>query len=131
MLVGKRILFFPQIESFNSFNLDSFILINSCSPLAALKSAVGGVNASWVNDLPDPFGNILQAYLPSISIVMLNQLLLFLIDISAYMERHYSHTEVQNSILHKAVIYLTLNMLIIPGFTIAATKSFIDTLSDK
>lgn len=99
--------------------------------LAALRSAVGGVDASWVNDLPDPLGNILQAYLPSMLIVMLNQLLLFLIDISAYMERHYSHTEVQNSILHKAVIYLTLNMLIIPGFTIAATKSFINILSDK
>ena len=62
---------------------------------------------------------------------MLNQLLLLLIDFSAYMEKHFSHTEVQSSILHKAVVYLTLNMLIIPGLTIAATKSFVNILSDK
>ena len=81
--------------------------------------------------MPGPLSNIAQAYLPSIFIVMLNQLLLLLIDISAYMERHYSHTEVQSSILHKAVVYLTLNMLIIPGLTIAASKSLITILSDK
>ena len=81
--------------------------------------------------MPVPFSNIAQAYLPSIFIVMLNQLLLLLIDFSAYMEKHFSHTEVQSSILHKAVVYLTLNMLIIPGLTIAATKSFVNILSDK
>ena len=76
--------------------------------------------------MPEPFSNIAQAYLPSIFIVMLNQLLLLLIDFSAYMEKHFSHTEVQSSILHKAVVYL-----IIPGLTIAATKSFVNILSDK
>lgn len=98
--------------------------------LAAIKSAVG-VEINWYSDLPESFANVAQAYLPSIFIVMLNQLLLFLIDISAYMERHYSHSEVQSSIFHKSLVYLTLNMLIIPGFTIAASKSFINVLSDK
>ena len=98
--------------------------------LAAIKSAVG-VEANWIQNLPGPLSGIAQAYLPSIFIVLLNQVLLLLIDISAYMERHYSHTAVQSSIFHKALVYLTLNMLIIPGFTIAASKSFINLLSDK
>jgi hypothetical protein len=98
--------------------------------LAAIKSAVG-VEGNWTGNLPGPMSNIAQAYLPSIFIVLLNQVLLLLIDISAYMERHYSHSEVQSSIFHKALVYLTLNMLIIPGFTIAASQSFIGLLNDK
>jgi Late exocytosis, associated with Golgi transport/Calcium-dependent channel, 7TM region, putative phosphate len=97
--------------------------------LAALESAVSDV--SWAESLPGPLASVAQAYLPSIFIVMLNQLLLLLIDISAYMEKYYSHTEVQSSILHKAVVYLTLNMLVIPGLTIAAAKSFVTILSDR
>ena len=127
----RGLYFFRRIGLFVLSVLILLFLSTPAALLAALKSAVGVVDVSWIQNMPGPLANIAQAYLPSIFIVMLNQLLLLLIDISAYMERHYSHTEVQSSILHKAVIYLTLNMLIIPGITIAATKSFVNVLSDK
>lgn len=127
----RGLYFFRRIGLFILSVLILLFLSTPAALLAELKSAVGIIDVAWIQNLPGPLSNIAEAYLPSIFIVMLNQLLLLLIDISAYMERHYSHTEVQSSILHKAVIYLTLNMLIIPGITIAATKSFINVLSDK
>lgn len=104
-------------------------LSTPASLLATLRSVVGDVE--WLASLPPPFETLAQAYFPSLFIVMLNQLLLVLIDISAYMERHFSHSDVQNSILNVALVYLSLNMLIIPGVTLTATKSLMKILQDR
>ena len=47
------------------------------------------------------------------------------------MERHYSYSQCQISILNKASLYLTLNMLIIPAVTLATAHSFMKILNDK
>jgi hypothetical protein len=69
------------------------------------------------------FGRIMKEYVPPLMISMLNQLLVMLIDYAAYMEKHATYSLCQLSIFKKSVFYLMLNMLIIPGLTLATADS--------
>ena len=123
--------YFRRLGVLTLATLVILFLSTPASLLAQIKSAVGVLEVNWVENLPQPIYKFIQAYLPSFFIVLLNQLLLVLIDISAYMEKHFSHSDCQSSILHKAVIYLSLNMLIIPGITLAASESLVKILRER
>ncbi len=85
---------------------------------------------SWTKDLP--LGTYLQIYLPPLTILFLNNILLFILDLTgnkylyfvAYLERHYSFSEFEFSIFRKAVIYLGLNMFLIPALALPTTRIF-------
>lgn len=83
---------------------------------------------SWIYDTA--LGNFISAYSRPLLVLMLNQLLILAIDLGcklkfnkAYFEKHYTHSRCQTSILNKAFVYLILNMLIIPGVTMATAGS--------
>ena len=76
----------------------------------------------WIKKLP--YGNFLIVFITPLLILSINQLLLLAIDfigilnlILAYFEKHYTHSRSQQAIFTKALFYLLLNMLIIPGIT--------------
>jgi hypothetical protein len=89
----------------------------------------GVLNFDWASALP--MGNFLKANLPPLVILGINQIILFLIDVSALLERHETHSLYQLSVYAKSVIYLNLNMLIIPGLTLTTSTPLINILFSK
>lgn len=69
------------------------------------------------------FGTLIQAYFPPLVIIFINNILLYMIDYSAYWEKRVTHSKYQQSIFNKAYVYLALNMLIIPAVTLTSQKS--------
>ena len=64
-------------------------------------------------------------------ILFVNQIILFLIDLAALVERHETHSFYQLSVYTKSVIYLNLNMLIIPGLTLTTSTPLINIFFQK
>lgn len=62
-------------------------------------------------------------------VLLTNVILLLLIDHSAVIEKHSSHSQFQRAILKKAVVYLYLNMLVFPSLSLKNTSIY--TLIDK
>lgn len=91
----------------------------------------GFLNFNWVDNLPFGAGNFFKANLPPLAILCINQIILFLIDLSALVERHETHSFYQLSVYAKSVIYLNLNMLIIPGLTLTTSTPLIKIIFDK
>lgn len=78
-----------------------------------------------------PFGEVLSTYLPPLLILAVNQIILLLIDAVAVLEKHQSHSNFQASIFVKAVIYLNLNMLIIPAISFGNSDSLFKLIISK
>jgi len=57
-------------------------------------------------------------------VLLTNVILLLLIDHTAVMEKHSSHSQFQGAIFKKAVIYLYLNMLIFPSLSLKNTSIY-------
>lgn len=129
----RGIYFFRRITLLTGATLVLLFLTTPASLLAALREVdyFGIFTLSWAENFPSPIKNTVEAYLPSAFILLLNQILLVLIDISAYLEKNFSHTQTQLSILHRAVFYLTMNMMIIPTVTLATATSLINVLTNK
>lgn len=70
-----------------------------------------------VHDLP--YIDLFQDYVTPLLIIGLNQCLLLLINYSASLERHSTYSAYQFSVLNKSLLYLFLNMFIIPALTMA------------
>ena len=92
----------------------------------------------WTKDIP--MGYLIKIYLPPLVILLINTILILAIDYSgkykiklAYFEKHYTHTRCQYSIFTKSLFYLILNMLVIPGITMATKKleSLYNIMTDK
>ena len=90
---------------------------------------LGFLSFEWTDNLPG--GNFLKANISPFLIILINQIILFLIDISAQVERHETHSLYQLSVYAKSVIYLNLNMLIIPGLTLTTSTPLINIIFDK
>lgn len=90
---------------------------------------VGFLNFEWTENLPG--GNFIKANIPPLVILFINQIILFLIDLSALVERHETHSLYQLSVYTKSVIYLNLNMLIIPGLTLTTSTPLINIILKK
>lgn len=84
---------------------------------------------NWIND--SEMGSFLRTYTPPIMILVINQILVVLIDVSSQLERHNTYSKTQYSIFNKAMPYLLLNMLIIPAITLATAKSLYKIVSEK
>jgi len=56
---------------------------------------------------------------PPLCVISINVILLFLIDFAALFEFQETHSLYQMSVFTKTLIYLTLNMLIIPALTLS------------
>ena len=83
----------------------------------------------WTEKLP--YGQLLHNVLPALTILLINQILLLLIDFVAILERQISHSRFQSSIFGMAVVYLNLNMLVIPGISLTTAKSFYKLVSSE
>jgi hypothetical protein len=78
-----------------------------------------------------PFGDQISTYLPPLLILLVNQIILLLIDAIAILEKHQSHSDFQASVFIKSVIYLNLNMLIIPAVSFGKADSLFKLIIDK
>lgn len=67
----------------------------------------------WVNQYPG--GALIRQHLPPAVIIIINQILIYFIDVMSLAESHVTHSQYHKSIYIKSVIYLTLNMLVIPA----------------
>jgi len=70
-------------------------------------------------------GTFLKSNFPALCVITINIALLYLIDIVAYLEFQETHSLYQRSVFTKTLIYLTLNMLLIPALTLS--NSLIDS----
>lgn len=70
-------------------------------------------------------GSLLKNNFPPLCVITINIALLYLIDIAAYLEFQETHSLYQRSVFTKTLIYLTLNMLLIPALTLS--NSLIET----
>lgn len=89
--------------------------------------------------VPEQYRAILVQYIPPITVIILNQILLYLIDIASIrsiyylgsMEKQFTHSRYQFSIFSKAYFYLLMNMLIIPGISYSSATSLYQIVFDK
>lgn len=102
--------------------------------LGALKQidVFGWVNFDAISErLPAGLGSFMKSNFPPLAILCINQIILFLIDLSALVERHETHSLYQLSVYAKSIIYLNLNMLIIPGLTLTTSTPLITIIFEK
>lgn len=118
-----------------AFNILLFlVLIFLTTPTvmyASIKSIILSENEelTWATH---PFFKFVTAYSPPLIILFLNQLILVLIDLMGYYERHYTHSRMQASIFKNTFVYLIFNMLIIPGISLTTASSLYGILfNDK
>ena len=64
------------------------------------------------------WGRFIIVAFPAFIIIIINYALLYFIYYSAYWEKRGTHSKYQSSIFNKSLVYLLLNMLIIPGITL-------------
>jgi len=83
----------------------------------------------WIHKIPSL--SFLQDFITPLFIVGLNQFLLLLINYSANFERHSTYSSYQYSVFNKSLLYLGLNMLIIPALTLATAESLYNILVKK
>ena len=91
---------------------------------------VTDTGSQWVNYIP-LVGDSIAQYLPPLMVLAVNQILLVMIDIVALWERHHSHSHYQASIFTKSVIYLSINMILIPAVSMRSTETVLVLLAEK
>ena len=82
------------------------------------------LNMDWTEKLPA--GKFIKKNLPPLIIITINQILLQLIDIVSLIESYETHSLYQKAVYMKSVIYLNLNMLIIPALTLTQNSNLTD-----
>lgn len=82
----------------------------------------------WIFKIPYVY--ILKTYIPPLTILMLNLILLNLIDMLANFELHYTHSRYQLSVFVKGFFYMMLNLFIIPGITLTTSGIIFNRLYD-
>lgn len=113
-------------------NAIMIVILLFFSTPATLLSALESVDVlnvftfDWVKNLP--YGDFWKQHVPPILILTINLLLLVLIDLMAVYEKHHANSDYQYSVYLKSVVYLCLNMLVIPAITLATSQSVIDIL---
>lgn len=115
-------------------SLTIVIILFISTPTAMLSTLkqfdlFGFLNFDWAENLPG--GALVKANIAPLLILLINQIILFLIDLSALVERHETHSLYQLSVYAKSVIYLNLNMLIIPGLTLTTSTPLINIIFEK
>ena len=78
-----------------------------------------------------PFGETFSTYLPPLFILLVNQIILLLIDAVSVLEKHQSHSNFQATVFFKAVIYLNMNMLLVPALSFGSSDSLFTMIIAK
>ena len=99
------------------------IILFMTTPMAFFQALEGEFSMDWINYIPHPFNEIIKSLLPSLFVVLINQLILLVIDYSSELENYSSFSGYQKSNLNKAVFYMLLNILILPVLTIGTAES--------
>jgi hypothetical protein len=103
------------------------ILIFVTSPLSIFYNikqydSEGVLEFNWTGE--SFFGLLLKQHLPPFVVVCLNQVLVLLIDLISKLEVYETHSLYQRAIYFKTVIYICLNMMVIPTLTLSQGKEF-------
>ena len=101
------------------------ILVFLTTPLALFQVFITEFSMDWINYIPHPFNEIIKSLLPSLFVVLVNQLILLVIDYSSELESFSSFSGYQNSNLGKATFYMLLNLLLIPVITMGTAENLI------
>jgi hypothetical protein len=114
--------------------LGLLIVVFISTPTAMLSTLqqvdiFGIFDFTWAEHLPT--GAFLKQHAPPLLILGINQILLLLIDITSIVERHETHSLYQKAIYTKSIIYLNLNMLIIPALTLTNSEPLINIIFNK
>lgn len=64
-------------------------------------------------------GSFIIEHIPPLVVILINQIIILLIDIICILENHETHSLYQKAYYHKTVIFLIVNMLIIPAWTLS------------
>jgi hypothetical protein len=125
---GTRGVYFFRKFFFNFIGL--FVVLFLSTP-AAIYSSLKMIEAFNFLDVHNVnketfFGTFIIATLPPLVIIFINNVLLYMIDYSAYFEKRTTHSKYQFSIFNKCYIYLSLNMLLIPAVTLTNQMSIIE-----
>lgn len=125
---GTRGVYFFRKFFFNFIGL--FVVLFLSTP-AAIYSSLKMIEAFNFLDVHNVnketfFGSFIITILPPLVIIFINNVLLYMIDYSAYFEKRTTHSKYQSSIFNKCYVYLSLNMLLIPAVTITNQMSIIE-----
>jgi len=103
------------------FLIGLFVIVFGTTPTVI----VSNINFLHVFDLTDwKIGaDFLSHYLSPFVVIAINQLLLMLIDWSSLLECHETHSLYQRAIYIKSVVYLGLNMMVVPALSLNSEKS--------
>ncbi len=111
-------------------NLCAILILIFLSTPTVIFSAVQNVlsKQKYLNELVHniPYITFVQDFATPLLIIALNQFLLLLIQYSASLERHSTYSAYQYSVFNKSILYLGLNMLIIPALTVATAGTFFE-----
>ena len=75
----------------------------------------------WAGDLPG--GSLIKIHAAPTAIILINIVLLLIIDWACILESYETHSLYQEAVYAKSVIYLILNMLVIPALTLNGSGS--------
>jgi hypothetical protein len=78
----------------------------------------------WTYNLP--WGGFFHQHTGPFIIILINQILLQFIDVASVMETYETHSLYQRAVYIKSVLYLNLNMLVIPALTLTSDRSLTD-----
>lgn len=85
--------------------------------------------SKWAKNLPPGIGFLVQDFLPPFVVLIINQILLVIIQLIVKLEANYRFSEFQISLLEKVFVYFLFNMLIVPGFAVAAASNLYQLVS--
>lgn len=112
------------------------ILIFLTSPAAILTPFETYLKLDWIGKQGIIGQFIFQTIIPSLIILGINELLILIIEtlgrlwvIIVEWESHHRFSQEQKSILQKCFVYFLFNMLLVPGFSTLALKSFYDVFT--
>lgn len=63
-------------------------------------------------------GNFISKYISPLITILVNQMLLLLIDWASMLESYSAHSFYQRAIFIKSVVYLSLNMMVVPALSL-------------
>lgn len=112
-----------------------FVIIFFISTPTAMLSTIqqadvfGIFDLTWADNLP--YGAFMRSHIPPLVILSINQVLLLLIDIASIAESYETHSLYQLSVYTKSVIYLNLNMFVIPALTLTNSEPLINIIFKK
>jgi hypothetical protein len=120
---------------FKSFLLTTasiLVLIFLTTPAALIQafsgkgSGGGFLSLRWADNLPLGLGVIAKALIPSLVVILANQVLLFLIELLVGWEKLNRYSIYQEHLLQRGYVYFLFNMLIVPGFAAIAFSNLFE-----